>query len=73
MLKGAAAPETKAAAEQARLLIEKPKQSESLPKTRCCFLCSLRLLGRELRCVQWSTLCRELATQFLALAEKQER
>ena len=34
-VKGYAAPETKAAAERARLLI-KPKRSASLPKTRCC-------------------------------------
>ena len=37
-VKGYAAPETKAAVERARLLIEQVKRSASLPKTRCfCF------------------------------------
>ena len=35
-VKGYAAPETKAAVERARLLIEQAKPLESLPKTRCC-------------------------------------
>ena len=37
--KGYSAPETKAAAERARLLIEEAEGSASLPKTRCC--CSM--------------------------------
>ena len=35
-VKGYAAPETKATAERARLLIEQAKRSESLSKTHCC-------------------------------------
>jgi len=35
-VKGYAAPETKAAVERARLLIDQAETSESLPKTRCC-------------------------------------
>ena len=36
-VKGYAAPETKEAAERARLLIEQAGALESLPKTRCCY------------------------------------
>ena len=72
MLKGHAAPETKAAVDQARLLIEKAEAlGRASRRPAATFLCTLRLLGRELRSVQWR-LSASLPTQFLTLAEKQQ-
>ena len=45
LVKGYGAPETKVAAERARLLIEEPKRSASLPKTRCCCFLSSTAFG----------------------------
>ena len=71
-VKGYAAPETKAAAERARLLIEQAEALGEPPEDPLLlFSVSLRLLGREHCGVQRRRL-RELAAQFLALAEKQE-
>ena len=70
-VKGYAAPETKAAAEQARLLIE---QAEALGRasrrSAAAVLGSLRLLERKLCRVQRRR-DPQAAAQFLALAEKQ--
>ena len=68
----AAAPETKAAVERARLLIERAEaRSESLRKTRCCCSRSSVACGST----NWGAfngdVLRELAGEFLALAEKQ--
>ena len=52
-IKGYAAPETKAAVERARLLIEEAERSESLPKTRCCCSQSLRFWVAAHMSVQW--------------------
>ena len=71
-VKGYAAPETKAAVERARLLIEQAEALGEPPEDPLLLFSVLYgYLGRELRCVQ-RRLVRELAAQFLALAEKQK-
>ena len=72
-VKGYAAPETKAAAERASLLIEQAKAlGEPLEDPLTFVLCPLWRLGRKLRRVQRRAM-RELAAQFLVLAEKQHQ
>ena len=72
-VKGYAAPETKAAAERARLLIEEAEaRGEPLEDHCCSVLRPLGFLDHELCSVQWRASCDELAEQFLALAEKQQ-
>ena len=70
-VKGYAAPETKAAVERARLLIEQARSAgRASRRPVAVVLGPLRLLGRQLCGVQRRLMC-ELAAQFLALAEKQ--
>ena len=69
-VRGFAAPETKAAVELARVLMNKLKHWENLPKTGCC--CSSVLYGIWVANFFNGTVMRELAAQFLTLAEKQK-
>ena len=67
---GPAAPETKAAAEQAQLFIQKAEDSESRPKTHCfCSPSSSGFWGANFTAFD-GDFCRDLATQYLALATK---
>ena len=51
---GPAAPETKAAAEQAQLFIQKAERLGEPPEDPLLLFCGpLRLLGRELHCIRW--------------------
>src|SRR6266404_5569979 len=71
-VKGYAAPETKAAAEQARLLIEQAKALGEAPEDPL-LLFSVRYGFWVANLVAFnSDVCVDLARQFLSLAEKQE-
>ena len=73
-VKGWAAPETKAAAERARLLIEQAEaRGEPSEDPLLLFSVSLHLLGRHPPRIQWRHAMRELAARFLTLAESKER
>ena len=72
-VKGYAAPETKAAVERARLLIEQAEAlGEPVRRPAAAVFGPLWLLGREHVAFNGDAM-RELAAQFLALAEKQGR
>src|SRR5262249_20815830 len=70
-VKGFAAQETKAAIERAHLLINKPKRSESLPKTHCYCSRFSTVYGPPTLWRSMVTWCVSLRDSFLALAEKQ--
>ena len=70
-VKGAAAPETREAAEQARLLIEKAEKLGEAPEDPLLLFSVLYGFWVANLAAFNGPLVRELATQFLALAEKQ--
>ena len=71
-VKGYAAPETKAAAEQARLLIEQAEAIGEPPEDPLAALFApVRLFGSRASSRSSGDMMRELAAHFLALAEKQ--
>ena len=71
MSKGMAAPETKAAAEQARLLIEQAEALGEPPEDPLLLFSVLYGFWVASFVAFNGDVCRELAAQFLALAEKQ--
>jgi class 3 adenylate cyclase/predicted ATPase len=71
-VKGYAAPETKAAAEQARLLIEQAKALGEAPEDPLLLFSVLYGFWVANLVAFNSAVCVDLATQFLSLAEKQE-
>jgi predicted ATPase len=71
-IKGYAAPETKAAVERARLLIEQAEALGEPPEDRLLLFSVLYGFWVANYVAFNGDVCRELATQFLALAEKQE-
>ena len=72
-VKGYAAPETKAAAEQARLLIERAEALGESPEDPLLMFSVLYGFWVANFLAFNGDVCRELAAQFLALAEKQGR
>ena len=71
MSKGYAAPETKAADRaSAKLLIEQAEALGEPPEDHCCCFRSCTTVGRAMRS-SMSKLTRDLAAQFLTLAERQ--
>jgi class 3 adenylate cyclase/predicted ATPase len=70
-VKGYAAPETKAAAERARLLIEQAEALGEPPKDPMLLFQVLYIIWNASFAAFNGDVMRELATQFLALAEKQ--
>jgi len=70
-IKGYAAPETKAAAEQARLLIEQAKALGEAPEDPLLWFSVLYGFWVANLVAFNSVVCGDLATQFLSLAEKQ--
>ena len=72
-VKGPAAPETKAAAEQARLLIEHARRSTNLPKTRCCCSRPSTAPGSQLSTHLMATRCASSRHNSWPLPRSKER